>query len=211
MPISIIVMISSSVSISISISISIHISIRISIIIIISSSSSTISSSSSSSSSGGGGGGGGSSSSSSSIIIISNYYHATSDFAAAVFYCLVRSVVLNVSCTENPGLLHLGLPPAEHFVCFLTRRSLFDSDGMPRVVLWRPEALDCRLLIPQEACNGPTPNPPSLGFEPETSCIRADPSAERAIGATTASFQKLNFEKWAQALGDLNVQRAIRG
>ena len=56
-------------------------------------------------------------------------------------------------------------------VCFLTRRSLFGPDGMPCVVLWRPEALDCRVLIPPEAWNGLTRNPPSLGFEPRTSCI----------------------------------------
>ena len=32
----------------------------------------------------------------------------------------------------------------------LTRRSLFGPDGMPCVVLWRPEALDCRAPIPPE-------------------------------------------------------------
>ena len=41
----------------------------------------------------------------------------------------------------------------------------------PCVVLWRPEALACRALIPPEACTGFTPYTPSLGFEPETSCI----------------------------------------
>ena len=55
---------------------------------------------------------------------------------------------------------------------FLTRRNLFGPDGMPCVVLWRPEALDCRVLIPPEALNGLTRNPPSLGYEPQTSCIR---------------------------------------
>ena len=34
----------------------------------------------------------------------------------------------------------------------LTQRSLFGPDGMPCVVLWRPEALDCRALIPPETC-----------------------------------------------------------
>ena len=30
----------------------------------------------------------------------------------------------------------------------LTLRSLFGPDGVPCVVLWRPEALDCRELYP---------------------------------------------------------------
>ena len=42
---------------------------------------------------------------------------------------------------------------------------------LPYVVLWRPEALDSRVLIPPEAWSGLTRNPPSLGFEPQTSCI----------------------------------------
>jgi len=46
---------------------------------------------------------------------------------------------------------------------------------LPCMVLWGPEALHCRELIPPEAWNGLTPNPPSVGFEPRTSCIRADP------------------------------------
>ena len=39
------------------------------------------------------------------------------------------------------------------FVVCLTRRDLFGPDGMPCVVLWRAEALDCRVLIPSEAWN----------------------------------------------------------
>ena len=46
-------------------------------------------------------------------------------------------------------------------VC-LTRRSYFVRMELPCVMLWRPEALDCRMLIPPEAWNGLTPNPPSL-------------------------------------------------
>ena len=57
-----------------------------------------------------------------------------------------------------------------HLSCFDSEGSL-DLDGMPRVVFWRPEALDCRVLIPPEAGNGLTRNPPSLGIEPQTSCI----------------------------------------
>ena len=50
------------------------------------------------------------------------------------------------------------------FLCFSTaifrtRRSHFGPDGMPCVVLWRPEALDCRVRIPPEAWSGPTHNP----------------------------------------------------
>ena len=42
---------------------------------------------------------------------------------------------------------------------------------LPRAVLWRPEALDCRALIPPETRNGSARNPPSLGCEPRTSSI----------------------------------------
>ena len=44
-------------------------------------------------------------------------------------------------------------------------------DGMPCVLLCRPEALGCRVLIPTGAWSGLTRHPPSLGFEPHTSCI----------------------------------------
>ena len=37
------------------------------------------------------------------------------------------------------------------FVVCLTRRSLLVLTEFPCVVLWRPEALDCRVLIPPEA------------------------------------------------------------
>ena len=54
----------------------------------------------------------------------------------------------------------------------LTRRRLF---AVPMeftcVMLWRPEALDCRVLIPPGAWNWLTRKLPSLGFEPQTSCI----------------------------------------
>jgi len=36
----------------------------------------------------------------------------------------------------------------------------------PCVVLWRPEALDCRVLIPPEAWSWLSRNPPSVGLEP---------------------------------------------
>ena len=42
-------------------------------------------------------------------------------------------------------------------------------DGMPRMMLWRPDALDCGMLIHPEACNGLTPNPPSLNPRPPAS------------------------------------------
>ena len=37
---------------------------------------------------------------------------------------------------------------------------LFGLDGMPCVVLWKPEALDCRVPIPPETWHGFTRNPP---------------------------------------------------
>ena len=66
----------------------------------------------------------------------------------------------------------LTLVVAGTVCCLLTRRSLLWSEwSMHCVVLWRPEALDCRVLIPPETWSGLTRNPPSLGFEPQTSCI----------------------------------------
>ena len=32
----------------------------------------------------------------------------------------------------------------------MARGSLFCPDGMPYIVLWRPEALDCRVPVPPE-------------------------------------------------------------
>ena len=55
------------------------------------------------------------------------------------------------------------------FVC-LARRSLFGPGGMPCVVPWKPEALDCSVLIPLEAWNRFDRNPPSVGLEPQTTC-----------------------------------------
>ena len=52
-----------------------------------------------------------------------------------------------------------------------TRINLFGPGGMPCVVLWRPEALDCRVLLPSETLTWLTRNPPSLRFKPRTSCI----------------------------------------
>lgn len=50
--------------------------------------------------------------------------------------------------------------------------SFFGPDGMPCAVLRRPEALDCRVRVPPETWSGLTRNPPCLGSEPQTSCIR---------------------------------------
>ena len=41
--------------------------------------------------------------------------------------------------------LNVEVEVRNHLSC-LTRRSRFGPDGMPCVVLWRPEALDCRML-----------------------------------------------------------------
>ena len=68
----------------------------------------------------------------------------------------------------------------------------------PCVVLWRPEALDCRVLIPPEAWNGLTPNPPSLGFEPRTSRIRVYPSDNWAIGDTLLCSASYLLYTWIQ-------------
>ena len=71
--------------------------------------------------------------------------------------------------------------------------------GMPCAVLWRPGALDCRVLIPPEAWNGLTRTPPPhVGIESRTSCIWEPtllptelseaclaPSDEAFIGVTT--------------------------
>ena len=55
---------------------------------------------------------------------------------------------------------------------FLTRRNIcVVRTELPCAVLWRLEAPDCRALIPPEAWNWLTRNPPSLGFGPQTSCI----------------------------------------
>ena len=49
-------------------------------------------------------------------------------------------------------------------VCFDSEES-FDPDGISLCVALEAEALDCRVLIPPEACNGLTPNPPCSGFD----------------------------------------------
>ena len=58
-----------------------------------------------------------------------------------------------------------------HVVLLLYTIRYHFTDGMPCVVLWGPEALDCSVLIPPEAWSWLTRNPHSLGFEPQTSCI----------------------------------------
>ena len=46
-------------------------------------------------------------------------------------------------------------------ICSSLGGAFLGPDGMPRAVLWRPEALDCRLRIPPEPWNGFTRSPPS--------------------------------------------------
>ena len=48
------------------------------------------------------------------------------------------------------------LPFRSIFVVFDLEKSFVVPDGMPCVVLWRPEALDCRVLIPPETWDGHT-------------------------------------------------------
>ena len=60
-----------------------------------------------------------------------------------------------------------------YFLCFFdSEESFLVLTEFPCVVLWRPEALDCRVPIPPEAWSWLTRNPPSVGLEPRTSCIR---------------------------------------
>ena len=69
--------------------------------------------------------------------------------------------------------------------CLLTRRSFWSRRSCPACCSggWRPLIAGCLSL--QGLVNGLAPNPCSLGFEPQTSCIWADPSANWAIGATS--------------------------
>ena len=68
----------------------------------------------------------------------------------------------------------------------------FGPDGLPCVVLWRPQAQNCRVLIPPETWNRFTRNPPSfrLGFnhqrrgvqiETETESNRSKPKRLRHV------------------------------
>jgi len=58
----------------------------------------------------------------------------------------------------------------------------------PCELLWRPEALDCRVRIPPEASNGLTPKPPSLGLKPRNLLHPSQPITNRATGAASASL-----------------------
>ena len=80
-------------------------------------------------------------------------------------FSLVQYLILHACC----GLVLVFMLMFSS--CCLTRRRLFGPDGTPYVVLWRPEALDCRVDIPPETFSGLDRKPPSLGFEPQTSCI----------------------------------------
>ena len=82
---------------------------------------------------------------------------------ACFFHIVIRGVFLFMEANHN--VLH-GL----FFVFGLGGFCLVQVEFLC-VVLWRPEALDCRALIAPEAWHWPSRNPPSLGFEPQTSCI----------------------------------------
>ena len=70
------------------------------------------------------------------------------------------------------------------FVVFQLGGAFLVLTEFPCVVLWRPEALDCRVLIPPDLWSRLIRNPPSLGLEPRTSCIRGRILIHWAIGAT---------------------------
>ena len=53
----------------------------------------------------------------------------------------------------------------------LTRSYVWSAWNALRGALEAGGPLDCRVLIPPETWNGLTRNPPSLGFETQTSCI----------------------------------------
>ena len=86
----------------------------------------------------------------------------------AVRFCLCMCVDCLCLCVYRCVLLYVVLV----VFCFDSGESFRSGWNALRGAL---EALDCRVLAPPEAWSGLTPNPLSLGFEPETSCIRADP------------------------------------
>ena len=90
------------------------------------------------------------------------------------------SVSLPPRPSRNGGILWVGIQGSQENGTVTGRtisfwkilgRVLFGPDGMPGVVLWRLEALYCRVLIPPGTWRGLARNPPSLGLEPQTSCI----------------------------------------
>ena len=86
----------------------------------------------------------------------------------------------------------------------LTRNNMFGPDGMPCVILWRLEALDCRVLVPPETWSEPTRNPPSVGFGLliPSCCITKLPevfSSHRGLDSNTATL-----EQCSQARGNMS-------
>ena len=57
-------------------------------------------------------------------------------------------------------------------IFFDSEESFLVLTEFPCVVLWRPEALHCRVLTPTEAWSWLTRIPPSVGLEPRTSRIQ---------------------------------------
>ena len=70
--------------------------------------------------------------------------------------------------------LSLSLHIYIYIYIYIDRERDIDRE-IPCVVLQMPEALDCRALIPLEAWNGLSRDPPSLGFERQTSCKTVAP------------------------------------
>ena len=68
---------------------------------------------------------------------------------------LICFVFSAVSCLQRARSLEYTADGTRFRSCFVfMRRSHFGPDGMPCVVLWRPEALDCRMPTPPETWNG---------------------------------------------------------
>ena len=84
-----------------------------------------------------------------------------------IFVCLRSS---GSSCAVASILAGRPITLEVSIVFFRAFVNSVDPDGGPCVVLWRPDSLDCRVLIRPETWSGLTRNPPSLGFEPQTSC-----------------------------------------
>ena len=91
-----------------------------------------------------------------------------------------------ITCMTSSLSFHLtAVSRAQCILLCDSEESFFGPDGISlRGVLWRPEALHCRVLIPPEAWNCLARDPLSLGGEPRSSCIREPTLSDRAIGAT---------------------------
>ena len=75
--------------------------------------------------------------------------------SSIIIMCIITVTIHVTPITVIPITTSLVVPISY----VLTRRSLFGPDGMPCVVLWGLEALDCKVLISPETWNGFTRSP----------------------------------------------------